>query len=194
VKGLTIVGLGGSLSARSASLAALDQCLDAASSLGASVERYAVRDLGLPLYDAAISPPLAARRLATAVGRADGLIWSSPMYHGTVSGSFKNALDWLQLLADHDPPFLSNKPVGLISTAAGTQGLQAINTLDFVVRALRGWVVPLVVPIPQAWRALDSSGRLLGDVRMQLDALAREVVTSSARLGDPVARTAATSA
>jgi NAD(P)H-dependent FMN reductase len=28
------------------------------------------------------------------------MIWSSPTYHGSVSGSFKNALDWLILLAE----------------------------------------------------------------------------------------------
>ena len=46
------------------------------------------------------------------------------MYHGTVSGSFKNALDWLQLLSDRDPPYLTNKVVGLVSTAGGVQGLR----------------------------------------------------------------------
>ena len=30
------------------------------------------------------------------------MIWSSPTYHGSVSGSFKNALDWLILSFDRD--------------------------------------------------------------------------------------------
>ena len=73
------------------------------------------------------------------------------MYNGTISGSFKNALDWLKLLGDRNPPYLTDKVVGLISTAGGMQGLQAVNTMEFVVRALRGWAVPLV-PIAQAWK------------------------------------------
>lgn len=40
----------------------------------------------------------------------------------------------------------------------GVQGLQAVNTMEFVVRALRGWVVPLVIPIPEAWKAFDGRG------------------------------------
>lgn len=35
---------------------------------------------------------------------ADGMLWSSPMYNGSVSGSFKNAIDWLHLLGSRDPP------------------------------------------------------------------------------------------
>ena len=61
------------------------------------------------------------------------MIWASLLYHGTVSGAFKNALDWLDLLNDREPPFLTDKVVGLISTAGGVQGLQAINTMEFVV-------------------------------------------------------------
>ena len=38
-----------------------------------------------------------------------------------------------------DPPFLHDKVVGLISAAGGTQGLQAINTMEFATRALRAW-------------------------------------------------------
>ena len=45
------------------------------------------------------------------------------------SGSFKNALDWLKLLGDRNPPYLTDKVVGLISTAGGMQGLQAVNTM-----------------------------------------------------------------
>ena len=59
------------------------------------------------------------------------------MYNGTISGSLKNALDWLILLRDRHPPYLTDKVVGLISTAGGVHGLQAVNTMEFVVRALR---------------------------------------------------------
>lgn len=177
-----IVGLGGSLNAPSVSLAALDASLEAAAELGVSTHRFAVRELDLPLYDPAIDPPPSARKFADAVAAADALIWSAPMYHGTVSGSFKNAVDWLQLLADHEPPFLTNKPVALISAAGGVQGLQAVNTMDFMVRALRGWVVPFTVAIPHAWRSLDSAGRPTGDIRSDLRMLARELVGAATRL------------
>jgi hypothetical protein len=34
--------------------------------------------------------------------------------------------------------------------------------MEFIVRALRGWAVPLVIPIPQAWRVFQQ-GQLLND-------------------------------
>ena len=125
-------------------------------------------------------PPEPARRLADAVYEADGVVWSSPMYHGTVSGSFKNALDWLQLLSDRDPPYLANKVVGLVSTAGGVQGLQAVNTMEFVVRALRGWAVPLVIPVPRAWQTFDEEGRVQdAGIDKQLRELGAEVAKAS---------------
>jgi FMN reductase len=89
-------------------------------------------------------------------------------------------VDWLQLLADRQPPYLTDKVVGLISTAGGVQGLQAVNTMEFVVRALRGWAVPLVLPIAQAWKAFDEHGQAR-DLQLaeQLRALGREVARAS---------------
>jgi FMN reductase len=107
------------------------------------------------------------------------MLWSSPLYHGTISGSFKNALDWLQLLGDRKPPYLTDKVVGLISTAGGTQGLQAVNTMEFVVRALRAWAVPLVIPIPQAWRAIQGGQVLNESIASQLHALGAEVARAA---------------
>jgi FMN reductase len=89
----------------------------------------------------------------------------------------KNALDWLILLAERDPPYLSNKPIGLITTAGGVQGLQAVNTMDFIARSLRGWSVPLVLPVSQSWQSFDPDGHLKDEaVAAQLHQLGAEVV------------------
>ena len=132
------------------------------------------------MYTAEHSIPPAAHRLADTAHGCDAMIWSSPTYHGSVSGSFKNALDWLILLAERTPPYLANKPVGLISTAGGVQGLQSVNSMDFIARALRGWSVPLVLPVAQSWQAFDPDGRLTNDaVAAQLHALGAEVVRAA---------------
>jgi FMN reductase len=127
-------------------------------------------------------PTPAARELIESCYGADGLLWSSPLYQGTVSGAFKNALDWLRLLGDREPPYLHDKVIGLISAAGGTQGLQAINTMEFAIRALRAWAVPYVVPVAVAARVFDGEGRIHDQaVELQLKMLGEEVVRVAER-------------
>jgi FMN reductase len=175
-----IVGLGGSLSQQSTSLAAVRVALEGASEAGAAVELFDIRKLDLPMFvPNPAKIPDSAHALCEAVGACGGMLWSSPLYQGTISGSFKNAVDWFQLLADRQPPFLTDKVIGLISTAGGTHGLQAVNTMEFIVRALRGWAVPLVVPIPQAWRVFQEGQVLNNAFATQLRALGGEVARAA---------------
>ena len=173
----TVVGLGGSLARRSTSRTALRRALDGAAEGGAETQLLDLRELDLPMYDPAHEEPGgAAAELVEVCYAADGLIWSSPLYQGTISGAFKNALDWLHVLGRRDPPYLHDKVIGLVSAAGGTQGLQAINTMEFSVRALRGWSVPYVVPVGPVGRVFGESGQIEGAVDGQLGMLGREVV------------------
>lgn len=175
-----IVGLGGALGTSSSSFLALKVALAGAEEAGAETVAYDVRALALPMYEWGAPPPAAATALAEAMHRADGLIWSSPLYHGSVSGVFKNAIDWLELLAEHEPPYLTDKPVGLIGTSGGAQSMQSINTLDFIVRALRGWVVPFSVPLVTAGKAFEADGSPVeARVGSQLRMLGAEVARAA---------------
>lgn len=177
--GLTIVGLGGSLAKTSRSRAALRAALEGAEAAGARTELLDLRELDLPMYnpDHEEEPTGPAASLIEACYGADGLIWSSPLYQGTISGALKNAIDWLHPLGRRDPPYLHDKVIGLISAAGGTQGLQAINTMEFATRALRAWAVPYVVPVASAARVFDADGRIQEQgIEHQLEILGGEVV------------------
>lgn len=178
-----ILGIGGSLGDASSSLAALKIALEAAGAEGAETEIIDMRALELPMYVHETEPPAAATRLAEACRRAHGFLWSSPLYHGSMSGAFKNALDWLELLGHDDPPYLADKPVGLVASAGGAQALQGINSMELSVRALRGYTVPMVVPIARAWQLFEADGTLKdAKVDKQLRALGREVVRVADKL------------
>jgi FMN reductase len=183
---LRVVGLGGSLAAASKSRAALTAALEGAAAAGADIELLDLRELDLPMYNPDEDEPTeGAARLIEASYGADGLLWSSPLYQGTISGSFKNALDWLHVLGNREPPFLHDKVIGLISAAGGTQGLQAINTMEFAVRALRGWAVPYVVPVAAAARVFDREGQIQDQaIDAQLQTLGEEVVRAAQRFAD----------
>jgi FMN reductase len=186
---LSVVGLGGSMARVSRSRAALAVALEGAAAAGAETELLDLRHLDLPMYDPDDEgdPPEAAVTLIKSCRAADAMLWSSPMYQGTISGAFKNALDWLHPLGRLDPPYLHDKVVGLMSAAGGTQGLQAINTMEFATRALRAWSVPYVVPIAAAARVFDQEGRIHEpSVADQLARLGHEVVRVAERFADDV--------
>jgi FMN reductase len=183
-KTLVIVGLGGSLAKSSRSRAALQVALEGAATAGAETTLLDLRELDLPMYnpDDEDKPPESAALLIESCYGADGMLWSSPMYQGTISGAFKNALDWLHVLGTREPPYLHDTVVGLISAAGGTQGLQAINTMEFATRALRAWAVPYVVPVASAARVFDATGGVKDEgVESQLRSLGSEVVRVAKR-------------
>lgn len=52
--------------------------------------------------------------------------------------------------------------------------------MEFIVRALRGWSVPLVIPIAQAWRVFDDEGKVSDpQIAEQLRSLGREVTRAA---------------
>ncbi len=190
---VTVVGLGGSLAHSSTSIAALRVAMEAAASRGADTQTFDIKELDLPLYKRGIPVPDAAENLLNAVVDADAMLWSSPVYHGSISGAFKNAVDWFDLLGERQPPYLAGRVVGLISAAGGVQGLQAINAMEFIVRALRGWVAPLVVPISRASSIFDADGRTDNTaVLQQLRILGEEVVRVAELFRSPASTSEAT--
>lgn len=176
--GLRIVGLGGSLRTSSRSLAALEVALDGAAAAGTTVELLDLRELELPMFnpEQEAAAPDVVRAMVETCYEADGMLWSSPMYNGSVSGSFKNAIDWLHTLGSREPSYLHDKVIGLISVAGGTQALQVINTMDFSVRSLRAWGVPYAVPVSGAMSAFADSGAVQEEaIELQLRTLGAEV-------------------
>jgi len=186
VTAMRVVGLGGSLREASRSRAALEVALAGAAGAGATVELLDLRRLELPMYspEQEAEMPEVVRTLLDVCYDADGMLWSSPMYNGSVSGSFKNAIDWLHMLGSREPSFLHDEVIGLISAAGGTQGLQVVNTMEFSVRSLRAWAVPYVVPVAQATGVFADSGDVQNRaVEQQLRLLGEEVVRVAERLG-----------
>lgn len=79
-------------------------------------------------------------------------------YHGTLAGATKNALDFIQLMAGDEIPYLQDKVVGLIATAGGDlAGANAVAAMVHAVDTLRGTVAPLTVAIPQVWKRAGTS-------------------------------------
>jgi FMN reductase len=179
-----IVGIGGTTRSGSSSERALRISLAAAEAEGARVALLAGPELDLPMY-APERPERVPRatRLVKLLGECDGVIVSSPSYHGSISGLLKNALDYTEDLREHERCYLDGCPIGLIACGAGWQGAAAtLSTLRSIAHALRGWPTPLGVMLNTAEPNLfDATGRcVLSNSHSQLETVGRQVAQFAA--------------
>lgn len=143
-KPLFIVGLGGTLRDASSSQHALKLSLDHAAGLGCETQLFAGPDLNLTLYDPRRTERSPAETaLVEALRRADGVIWSTPSYHGSISGLLKNAIDYIEDLNKDERVYLSGRAVGCIVCAYGSQAMgTTLSSMRDIVHSLRGWPTP----------------------------------------------------
>ena len=124
--------------------AVLDQC----SELGIEVKQIDLSKQNLPFLDPFnIEKTEAVDDFLKTFTEEESQIWIGPLYHGTIPGVMKNALDWLELTSRNESPYLSGKTVGLICTAEGSFGVQGINTMISIAHTLRASVLPYSIPV-----------------------------------------------
>ena len=173
-----ILGIGGTLRPNSSSEKALRICLGAAERAGAEIVAITGAELSLPMY----SPGSETRsptaiRLVRLMRECQGLIVSSPSYHGSLSGLIKNALDYTEDLSGDPRPYLEGRAVGCIACAGGWQGAGAtLASLRSITHALRGWPTPMGAGINAATDPFDAAGNCLDEsARFQLELIGRQV-------------------
>lgn len=110
---------------------------------------FNVADSAVPLFEMSLfrNPPQAVRDMAVLFRAADIHIWLAPMYHGSMPGVMKNALDWLEVTGCQAKPYLTDKIIGMICWADGGQAMLGISSMDNVAKSLRAWVLPYTIPI-----------------------------------------------
>ena len=139
------VVIGGSTRPNSSSEVAARICGARAEDMNVHVSYFLGRDLMFPIYDTE-SPDraAAAQEFLDRLRAADGLVISSPGYHGALSGMIKNALDYIEELRDDERPYLDGRTVGCIGVAYGWQAaVSTLNQLRQIAHALRGWPTPV---------------------------------------------------
>ncbi|MBV9387765.1 MAG: NAD(P)H-dependent oxidoreductase [Chroococcidiopsidaceae cyanobacterium CP_BM_ER_R8_30] len=176
---IKIAGIGGSLRPASHSQIALSLALQRVEALGAEVETLDLRQMHLPFCNGEDDYPdyPDVERLRETVKQADGLILTTPEYHGSVSGVLKNALDLMGFEQ------LDGKVTGLISVLGGQPNSNALNDLRLIMRWVHAWVIPEQIAIGQAWKAFDSSGKIQDEkLSQRLDQFAQSLVENTRKL------------
>lgn len=181
-----IVGIGGTTRANSSSEQALRAVLTRLEQAGAHCTAFCADDIKFPMYDPADETRCeSATHLLTAVREADAVVVSTPGYHGGLSGMLKNALDYMQDLAEDEAPYLHGRAVGCIASAYGWQaGVLALSSLRTTVHALRGWPTPLGVVINSSVAKFADGACTEPKVEAQLDAMAQQLLWFAATRAD----------
>lgn len=176
---VNIVGIGGSLRSGSHSHQALELAVQRIETLGATVEILDLRKMNLPFCnrDQDYTDHPDVQKLQDTVKQADGLILSTPEYHGGVSGVLKNALDLMSF--EH----LADKVTGLISVLGGQSNSNALNDLRLIMRWVHAWVIPEQIAIGQAWQAFGPDGKILDEkLAERFDQFAQSLVENTRKL------------
>ncbi len=130
-------------------------------------DTYVEADLNLPLYDGDVEEaegiPASVQTLADQIAAADAVVISTPEYNKSISGSLKNALDWVSRV-DGKP--WAGKPVAIMSATAGRAGGERAQfalrlcMMPFRTKILQG---PEVL-VAASFQEFDEDGALKGEM------------------------------
>ncbi|HET7241990.1 MAG TPA: NAD(P)H-dependent oxidoreductase [Nitrososphaeraceae archaeon] len=165
---LNVLGVGSSMRQGSYSTAALNMILDMAKGNEAETKLLDLRQTNLPMLYAAKDDTHEIGRVTELVEWADAYILATPDYHGSMSGSLKNFLDyfWSEF---------AGKTFGYI-VASHEKGLTVMDQMRTAVRQCYGWSIPYGISINPEDDFNDKKEVINKKLWSRLDMLARDLV------------------
>ena len=165
---LNVLGVGSSMRQGSYSTTALNMILDMAKGNEAETKLLDLRQTNLPMLYAAKDDTHEIVQATELVEWADAYILATPDYHGSMSGSLKNFLDyfWSEF---------AGKTFGYI-VASHEKGLTVMDQMRTAVRQCYGWSIPYGVSINPEDDFNDKRKVINKRLSSRLDMLARDLV------------------
>lgn len=165
---LNVLGVGSSMRQGSYSTTALNMILDMAKGNEAETKLLDLRQTNLPMLYAAKDDTHEIVHATELVEWADAYILATPDYHGSMSGSLKNFLDyfWSEF---------AGKTFGYI-VASHEKGLTVMDQMRTAVRQCYGWSIPYGVSINPEDDFNDKRKVINKRLSSRLDMLARDLV------------------
>jgi len=165
---LKVLGVGSSLRDGSSSTAALRTTLDLIKKQGAETRLLDLKQTNLPLYDPNENQSsVKLQKVEQDVEWADAFILATPDYHGSMSGTMKNFLDyfWSEF---------AGKTFGYIC-ASHEKGLTVMDQMRTAVRQCYGWSVPYGIAV-NGEDDLENGKIANPKLKSRLEMLARDLV------------------
>jgi NAD(P)H-dependent FMN reductase len=132
---------------------------------GAKVDLADFAEFDMPLYHGDVEDsdgmPEGARKFSARIKAADGLVFAVPEYNNSISGPFKNALDWMS--REKPYPFRA-KPLLLMGATSGkAQALQGIAQTRIPLTFLGSYIYPAWLGVAHGETAFSEDGKWLTD-------------------------------
>lgn len=90
---------------------------------------------------------------------SEGQVWSCPEMHGTITGVFKNQIDWIPLSIGAVRP-TQGRTLAVMQVSGGSQSFNVVNTLRVLGRWMRMLTIPNQSSVPKAYQEFDLDGRM----------------------------------
>ncbi len=139
---------------------------------GAEVTVIDLKDYHLPIFDEDFELknglPRNAQELKTFFISHHGLMMALPEYNSSMSGVFKNVIDWVSRSENGEPPLhcFVGKVAGLMSASPGyLGGMRGLIHTRSMLENLNVLVMPEQVSISNAHEAFDEFGNLINEVQ-----------------------------
>lgn len=152
-----VLVLYGSLRQQSYSRLLAEECGRVLEAFGADVRIFRPHDL--PVFDRSSYDHPAVQRLREASVWSEGHVWVSPEQHGSMTGVFKNQLDWIPL-ADGAVRPTQGRTLAVLQVCGGSQSFNVVNQLRLLGRWMRMVTIPNQSSVAKAWQEFDSDGRM----------------------------------
>lgn len=152
-----ILFLYGSLRERSFSRLAAEEAARTLEDLGAEVRFFHPHEL----------PPKAAQhddhpevaRLRELSMWSEGQVWSCPEMHGSMTGVFKNQIDWIPLSIGSIRP-TQGRTLALMQVCGGSQSFNVVNQMRILGRWMRMITIPNQSSVARAYQEFHDDGTM----------------------------------
>jgi arsenic resistance protein ArsH len=86
-------------------------------------------------------------------------VWSCPEMHGTITGVFKNQIDWIPLSIGAVRP-TQGRTLAVMQVNGGSQSFNVVNTLRVLGRWMRMITIPNQSSVAKAYQEFHEDGRM----------------------------------
>jgi arsenic resistance protein ArsH len=113
----------------------------------------------LPMLDSVPASHPKVQELRALSLWSEGQVWISPERHGSITGVFKNQIDWLPLEEGSVRP-TQGRTLAVMQVSGGSQSFNVVNALRVLGRWMRMVTIPNQSSVAKAWNEFDAAGRM----------------------------------